>query len=393
MSDRTISRREFVAASALGVVGVAVRGGRASGEGWQPGDQLLYIGGYTESGRMDGVHLVRMDVASGALRLVGSMNAGPNPSFLAIRPNGRTMYAVNELAEGGLSALAIDRITGGLTPVGQQLTHGADPCYVSLDRSGWVALVANYTSGSVALFPLNANGALAPAAVVDQHHGSGPNKERQEGPHAHCIVADPSNRFALNTDLGLDRVFVYRLDARHGALQHVESSDAQMPPGSGPRHIAFHPTLPLVFVASELASTLTTLRFDRASGKLTVIDIRSTLPEGWRGTNLAADIHVAPSGSVLYVSNRGHNSVAVFSVSTRAGAVALEQTVSTAGDWPRNFSLDPTGRWLVVANQRSGSINVLARDPHTGHLAPTDQRLDVPAPSCVRFRASVGVTT
>jgi len=253
--------------------------------------------------------------------------------------------------------------------------------------------VANYTSGSVALFPLNANGALAPAAVVDQHHGSGPNKERQEGPHAHCIVADPSNRFALNTDLGLDRVFVYRLDARHGALQHVESSDAQMPPGSGPRHIAFHPTLPLVFVASELASTLTTLRFDRASGKLTVIDIRSTLPEGWRGTNLAADIHVAPSGSVLYVSNRGHNSVAVFSVSTRAGAVALEQTVSTAGDWPRNFSLDPTGRWLVVANQRSGSINVLARDPHTGHLAPTDQRLDVPAPSCVRFRASVGVTT
>jgi 6-phosphogluconolactonase len=166
-----------------------------------------------------------------------------------------------------------------------------------------------------------------------------------------------------------------------------------MRPGAGPRHLAFHTTLPLVFVTNELDSTVATLRFDAESGKLSPLDARSTLPAGWTGTNYPADIHVAPSGRTLYVSNRGHNSIAVFSVAPATGALALEQVVSTGGAWPRNFSLDPTGRWLLVANQQSDSVVVFARDQETGRLTPTRQRIAIPSPACLRFRAHVGVTT
>ena len=246
------------------------------------------------------------------------------------------------------------------------------------------ALVANYAGGNVALLPLEPNGALAPAHVV-QHTGKGPNAERQDAPHAHCIIPDPSNRFALAADLGNDRVFVYRLDLDGKSLRHIEEGDAVMRPGAGPRHLAFHPTLPLVFVANELDSTVATLRFDSTRGTVSPQGTLPTVPTGWTGTNYPADIHLAASGRTLYVSNRGHNSIAVFSVAETTGALALDQVVSTEGDWPRNFSLDPSGRWLLVANQRSDSIVVFGRDPETGRLTPTRQRLALPSPVCVRF--------
>jgi 6-phosphogluconolactonase len=220
---------------------------------------------------------------------------------------------------------------------------------------------------------------------VMQHTGSGPNAARQGGAHAHCIVADPSNRFVLAADLGADRVFVYHLDLDRKSLRRVERGDAIMRSGAGPRHIAFHPTLPLVFVANELDSTVATLRFDAGRGALSPLDTRSTLPAGWTGTNYPADIHVAPSGRTLYVSNRGHNSIAVFSVAESTGALALDQVISTDGDWPRNFSLDPTGRWLLVANQRSDSVVVFARDQNSGRLTPTRERIALPSPACLRF--------
>jgi 6-phosphogluconolactonase len=222
-----------------------------------------------------------------------------------------------------------------------------------------------------------------------QHRGSGPNKVRQEAAHAHCIIPDPSNRFALAADLGIDRVLVYRLNLSDGTLHHIEGNDAVMRPGAGPRHLAFHPSLPLAFVANELDSTVTSLRFDGESGALSPLQTHSTLPSGWTGANYPADIHLASSGRTLYVSNRGHNSVAVFSVAGSTGALALEQVVPTGGDWPRNFSLDPTGRWLLVANQRSGSIVVFARDQRSGRLTPTAHRLALPSPVCLRFRAHV----
>jgi 6-phosphogluconolactonase len=242
----------------------------------------------------------------------------------------------------------------------------------------------------VALLPIKTDGSLAPAAHVVHHAGNGPNAERQEAAHAHCIVADPSNRFVLAADLGVDRVFVYRLDLEGKSLRHVEGGDAVMHSGAGPRHIAFHPTQPLVYVTNELDSTVATLRFDAERGVLSPLDARSTLPAGWTGTNYPADIHVAPSGRTLYVSNRGHNSIAVFSVAESTGALALDQVVSTDGDWPRNFSLDPTGRWLLVANQKSGSVVVFGRDQKSGRLTPTRQRIAVPSPACLRFRAHAG---
>jgi 6-phosphogluconolactonase len=396
------SRRDFLAASAVGFFGLASGAvNLESGEESQVDDALLYVGTYTEGARSEGIYLVRMDPRSGELRRVGSVNAGANPSFLAIHPNGRVLYAVNEVTEyngkptGAVSSFAIVRDTGALTLLNEQPSEGGAPCYVSVDRSGRALLVANYVGGNVALLPIQTSGALAPATHVAQHRGSGPNKERQEAAHAHCIIPDRSNRFALAADLGIDRVLAYRLDLDDKTLRPITGGDAIMRPGAGPRHLALHPTLPLVFVANELDSTVTTLRFDRESGALSALETQSTLPAGWTGTNYPADIHLASSGGgrTLYVSNRGHNSIAVFSVADSTGALALEQVVPTNGDWPRNFSLDPTGRWLLVANQRSGSVVVFRRDQKSGRLTPTPQRIAVPSPVCLRFRAHAGVTT
>jgi 6-phosphogluconolactonase len=393
MTDpRDPSRRDFLAASAISLIGLA-QGSESPPlcDAAQADGDLLYVGTYTESSRSEGIYLVRMDRRSGELRRVGSVDAGPNPSFLAIHPNGRVLYAVNELetykerATGAVSAFAIANDTGVLTRLNEQPSEGGAPCYLSVDRSAQVVLVANYVGGSIALLPIQANGALAPAAQVVQHTGTGPTPEHQKGPHAHCILPDPSNRFALAADLGADRVFVYRLDLDGPSLRHVEGGDAVMPPGAGPRHIAFHPTLPLVFVANELDSTVVTLRFDALRGALSPLDSRSTVPAGWTGTNYPADIHVAATGRTVYVSNRGHNSIAVFSVTDSTGALALEQVVSTEGDWPRNFSLDPSGRWLLVANQRSDSVVVFGRDPDTGRLTRTRHRIAIPSPVCLRF--------
>jgi len=375
-------RRDFLAMAALGVAGLA--GLRRSLVG-SPEDVLLYIGTYTEHGRTDGVFLARMDARSGALTKEAAVNAGANPSFLAIHPNGRTLYAVNETAAGTVTALSIAQ-SGALTPLNQQPSGGDAPCYVSIDRRGRAALIANYDSGTVSLVALRADGALADQSDVDNHAGSGPNAERQQGPHAHCVMPDPSNTFALSADLGTDRVFVYRMDVENAKLHPMHDADAVLTPGAGPRHLAFHPTLPLVFVADELNSTVTTLRFDRRSGALHAVGAVSTLPKGWNGENFPADIHVDSSGRTLYVSNRGHNSIAMFSVAPETGALAQAQVIPTDGDWPRNFTLDPTERWLLVANQRSGNVVLFARDQRNGRLTSTSQRLDVPSPVCLRFR-------
>lgn len=398
-NPREPSRRDFLAVSAVGLVALA-RGQDNPAQRQQsaPDERLLYVGTYTEDGRTDGIHLVRMDSRSGKLRLVGSVNAGANPSFLTLHPNGRVLYAVNEVdkyngnASGAVTAFAIASDTGALTRRNEQASGGGGPCYVSVDQSGRVVLVANYDGGSVALLPIEADGSVGPATQVEKHTGKGPIADRQEAAHAHCILADPSNRFALSADLGADRVFVYRLDIAGKSFRHVEGGDAVMRPGAGPRHIAFHPTLPLLFVANELDSTVATLRFDAERGALSPLDVNSTLPAKWSGTNYPADIHIAPSGHTLYVSNRGHNSLAVFSV-TASGALALEQVVSTDGDWPRNFTLDPTGKWVLVANQKSGSVVVFSRDHESGRLTPTRERIALASPVCLRFRLPARAAT
>ncbi len=392
MTDaRDPSRREFLAVSLISLIGLA-RGSENPVLNNEVQPDLLYVGTYTEKGRADGIHLVSMDRRSGELRLVRSTDVGPNPSYLTVHPNGRVLYVVNELEQyngrssGAVSAFKVARETRVLTRLNEQSSEGGAPCYVSVDHNGKVVLVANYVGGSIAMLPVEASGALGAPNVI-QHTGKGPNAERQKSPHAHCIVPDPSNRFVLAADLGADRVFVYRLDSDRKSLRHVEGGDAVMRPGAGPRHIAFHPTLPLVFVANELDSTVATLRFDAERGVLSPLGIQSTVPAGWTGANYPADIHVAANGRTLYVSNRGHNSIAVFSVAESTGAMVLEQVISTEGDWPRNFSLHPSGQWLLVANQRSGSVIVFARDQNNGRLTVTRQRISIPSPVCLKFLA------
>jgi 6-phosphogluconolactonase len=248
--------------------------------------------------------------------------------------------------------------------------------------------VANYASGTLAVLPIANDGGVERAMQVVQHVGTGPVTGRQEGAHAHCVIPHPTNRFMFAADLGADRVLVYRFDEENNSLQHMDQSDAAMPPGSGPRHLAFHPTMPFVFVANELDSTVAVLRCDPDTGALSLARTASTLPARWSGTNFPADVHVAPDGRMLYVSNRGHNSIAVFSIAPRTAALAQVQVISTGGDWPRNFTLDPTGRWLLAANQRSSSVTVFSRNAFSGVLTATSHKIDVPNPSCLRFQSA-----
>ena len=390
-THNALTRREFIGVTALGVVGLR----QGLGELAAP-SALFYVGTYTDDKRRDGLFLVSLNAKTGELTKLAAFDVGPNPSFLSIHPSGKALYAVNEVeqmsgkATGGIRAYAMAGGGKEVTLLGDQASEGAAPCYVSTDRAGHFAFVANYVSGTVAVLPVDSRGGIGKAAQIVQQAGKGPVTDRQAGPHAHCIIPHPSNRFVVAADLGADRVFVYRLDTTSGSLTSAPESDAVMPPGTGPRHLAFHPTLPMLFVSCELNSTVTALHCDAKSGALTSAQTISTLPEGWKGTNYPADLHIAPNGRTLYVSNRGHNSVSVFSVAAN-GSLALEQVIPTGGDWPRNFTLDPTGRWVLVANQRSNSVTVFSRDVKSGKLAATDRRIELPSPVCLRFLAQRGV--
>ena len=383
--DDTLSRRQFIAVSAIGALGLMRRPAPLADAPW------LYAGTYTENGRVEGLHLLRFDATTGTVRLASSFDVGPNPSFLTIHPDGRSLYLVNEVDDidgdvtGSVRSFTINDTTGEITAVGARVSGGSSPCYISTDRTGRLALVANYVGGTVATLGIGQDASLTAPLHVVQHVGTGKIPSRQEHAHAHCIIAHSSNRFALAADLGADRVLVYRLDVGEGSLTHIERSDAIMPPGTGPRHLAFHPTLPFCYVVGELNSTVSALRYNQNSGGLTISQTLPTLPAGIAGENFPADVHVAPDGRTLYVSNRGHNSIAVFRIAPTTGVLSHEQTVSTGGNWPRNFTLDPSGHWLLVANQKSGSITVFRRDTSTGRLTPTANKLEVAAPVCLRF--------
>jgi 6-phosphogluconolactonase len=384
-ADVVVSRRAFVPMATLGVLGLS---GRARlGQGAE--ERRAYIGTYTTNGSSEGIYILRMQTASGALRLDGLAARSTNPSFLALHPNGRVLYAVNEISEfagqtsGAASAFAIDRGSAGLTPLNQVTSSGESPCYVSVDRTGRFALVANYNGGSVARIPLSGDGRLDGPGAVVRHEGHGPNPERQTKPHVHCAVPDPGNRYALVVDLGIDAVRVYRLDHRAGTMA-VVAPGAVMRPGAGPRHLAFHPNGRFVYVVNELDSTLAAFRYDAERGMLEEIHTIANSPGG-TAKNFPADVHVAPSGRVLYSSNRGDDSIAVFAIDVSNGRLTPVQQVSSGGSWPRNFSLDPTGRFLLVANQRSNSIVGFRVDESTGRLTPNGQTVEVASPVCVRF--------
>jgi 6-phosphogluconolactonase len=262
---------------------------------------------------------------------------------------------------------------------------GADPCYVDVDASGRFVLIANYTGGNVAVFPVERDGSLGEATDMKQYRGSSANRERQEGPHAHFIALDPTNSFVYSCDLGTDKIMIFRFDARNGKLLPGEQPWVQVKPGTGPRHLAFHPSGKYVFVLNELHSTVTVFTRDPEKGRLKELQTLTTLPQDFKGTNTGADIHVSPDARFLYCSNRGHDSIAIFAIDPRNGSLNSLGNESTRGKTPRNFAIDPSGAFLLVANQKSDHIVVFRIDQRTGRLSSTGHIAEAPSPVCLKF--------
>ncbi len=350
----------------------------------------VYVGTYTGA-RSKGIYLLDFDPATGSLTSKGVAAETPSPSFLAIHPNRRFLYAANEVgtfggkAGGGVSAFAIDPKTGALTPLNNQTSGGADPCALIVDPSGRNVLVANYSGGSLEVLPIASDGSLgAPSAFV-QHVGSSVDKGRQTSPHAHSIDLDVTGRLAIASDLGLDKVMIYRFDPARGTLTPNDPAFAPVKAGSGPRHFALHPDGKHAYVISEMACTVTAFDFDPASGAFAELQSISTRGPGGKPGNSTAEIMVHPSGKFVYGSNRGDDTLAIYSVAPASGKLTLVGHQSTGGKTPRNFGIDPTGRFLLAANQDSGTVVVFRIDPATGLLKQVGRPVDVPSPVCVKF--------
>jgi 6-phosphogluconolactonase len=355
-------------------------------------EYLVYIGTYTRE-NSKGIYACRLDATTGKLSGLALAAESINPSFLALHPNGKFLYAANETpnyegkAGGSLSGYAIEPSTGKLTLLNTVSSRGAGPCYVAVDKSGKSLLAANYGGGSVAAVPVKDDGRLGEASAFVQHTGSSVNPKRQQAPHAHSINLSRDNRFAIAADLGLDQLLVYRFDPVKGSLAPNDPAFAKLNPGAGPRHFAFSPDGRYGYVINEMQSTVTSLAYEASRGVFKELQTISTLPENFQGNNSTAEVQVHPTGKFLYGSNRGHDSIAVFAIDPEKGTLTSIEQVSTQGKTPRNFGIDPTGSYLLAANQNSNSIVVFAINPKTGRLTPTGQVLEVGSPVCVKFLA------
>jgi 6-phosphogluconolactonase len=369
---------------------------------------LMYVGTYT-GGKSKGIYLTRFDPATGSLLMLGCVSETDNPSFLTLRPDGKRLYAVNEISSfsgektGAVTSYAIDPANGGLSQLNQQPSAGTSPCHLTVDSAGKHVFVANYSSGTVSVLPLTEDGILEKPAQVIRHQGSSVNKQRQEGPHAHGVYLDQGNKFLVVPDLGLDRLQVYGFDAETGKLLSIApgtksestntASGDQIAPyqsvrfkgGAGPRHMALDPKEHFAYVINELNSTISVFEYAAARATFSERQTLSTLPEGFKGSSSAAEVAVHPSGKFVYGSNRGHDSIAVFSVNENNGQLTLVEFESTQGKAPRHFAIDPTGNWLLAANQDSDSIVTFRIDAKTGKLEPTGRKLEVGKPVCLLF--------
>lgn len=355
-------------------------------------EMLVYVGTYTgKEDRGEGIYVYRMHPASGALEFASSVSDIVNPSFLAIHPQKRRLYAVNEVddfedsAGGAVSAFSIDPKTGGLTYLNRQSSQGAGPCHLSVDATGKAVLVANYSGGSVAALPIRDDGGLGEATAFIQHRGSSVNPGRQSGPHAHSITIDPTNRYAFAADLGIDKILIYRLDADRAAITPNDEPWTQVHAGAGPRHFAFHPNGKYAYLINELDNTTVAYTYDDAAGTLREVQTITTLPEDFSDTSYCADIHVSPSGKFVYGTNRGHDSIVIFRIDGGTGQLTCVGYESTQGEFPRNFAIDPTGTFLFAANQNTDNIVAFRIDQQTGALTPTGHVTHVRAPVCVKI--------
>ncbi|HEX6463059.1 MAG TPA: lactonase family protein [Vicinamibacterales bacterium] len=355
-------------------------------------DLLVYFGTYTDT-TSKGIYVSRFNPATGALTAPELAAATPQPSFLAITPDARFLYAVNEVSSyggqptGSVSAFRLHRDTGMLTALNKQQTGGAAPAHLSVDRDGHSVLVANYTGGSIAVFPIGDDGGLGTAVSFVQHTGKGANPDRQAGPHAHQILTDPRNQFAYVADLGLDKVMIYRFDGSKHTVTPAAPPSAAVKPGAGPRHLTFDASGTHVFVLNEMACTITVFNRDPSNGSLAEFETISSLPPGdtlQKGYS-TAEIALSPSGRFLYASTRGHNSITVYSVDGASSRLNFVTNTRLPGKTPRGFGITPDGSYMLVAHQDSDSVVVFRIDKTTGKLAATDTSVTVGKPVDVKF--------
>ncbi len=342
-------------------------------------DSLLYIGTYTGPASK-GIYVATFDEKTGKVGEPRLAAATANPSYVAIHPSHKFLYAVDETSAGTVSAFSIEP-SGSLTFLNKVSSKGDSPCHISVDPEGKNVFVANYGSGSFAELPIGSDGKLREASAFVQDTGKGPNAQRQEGPHAHFIEVSPDKRFAVGADLGVDKVFVFRADG----LKPNDTPFAAVKAGSGPRHLAFHPSGKFAYLTNELASTVVAFAWNHSSGALREFQTISTLPAGFKGENTTAEIAVHPSGAFLYDSNRGDDGIAVFAIDQSKGTLTAVDRTPTQGKTPRNFEIDPTGSFLIAANQNSGNLVVFRIDKQSGKLTPTGQKVEVGSPVCLKF--------
>ena len=362
----------------------------------QQNKYIFYVGTYTGNGNTSkGIYAYRFDAATGESTPLGLAAETTNPSFLALSPDSRYLYAVNELdsyqggSTGGVSAFAVDRPTGRLTFLNQMGSRGADPCYIIVDKNGKHVLVANYVGDSVAVFPVLEDGKLGEASdFIARRTGHGANPLRQEAPHAHSIDLSPDNHYGFVNDLGLDELFAYKFDGTNGTLTPSDPPTVKFEPGDGPRHLVFGPKAKFAYVIAEMSNTITVFSFDQRRGVLLPRQRVSTLPKDFTGGSDASEIRMAPSGKFLYASNRRHDSIAVFAVDAQKGTLTPVEYAPTQGKIPRSFDIDPSGNFLLAANQKSDNIVVFRIEQSTGRLTLTGQTLKVNSPVCVKFMAA-----
>jgi 6-phosphogluconolactonase len=351
----------------------------------------LFIGTYTGP-KSDGVYVASFDSDTGELGEPKLAAKTPNPTFIAIDPDGNHLYAANEVGRwkgkrgGFVTAFQIDRTTGELKELNQQSTVGDGPCHVVVDKTGKYVLASNYGGGSIASLPVNPDGSLQANTFFAQFTGSSVNQDRQKEPHAHSMTLSPDNKIAFVCDLGTDKLHAFDFTPAEGLRSAHTNLDTLMTPGSGPRHCSFSPDGRNLYVINEMLLTITVLGFDEASHKLTEIQTISTVPEGVSGSQYStAEVRVHPSGRFVYGSNRGHHSIAAFARDADTGKLTALGQTATGGKTPRNFNIDPSGKFLLVGNQDTDNITLFRIDEATGKLSKMDRELKVGGPVCLRF--------
>lgn len=359
----------------------------------QNGREIIYVGTYSTRGSK-GIYVFEFDRKAGSIKQLQAVSGAKSPSFLAIHPSKKYLYSVNEAAESGplkvgaVSAYAIDGATGQLTFLNDQSSLGNGPCYISIDQTGKTAFVANYGGGNMAVLPVEADGRLGVATDSVQNTGSGPDAKRQESAHVHSAMVGSDNRFVYVADLGTDKLHIFEADVRKSTVKPAQTPYVTVKPGSGPRHMAFHPNGKFAYLVEELTSSVAVFGRDAETGGLTLItDGVKTLPADFSGQNTSADIHIDPTGKFLYQSNRGRNALSIFAIGSD-GQLTLLGDEPTRGKTPRNFMIDPKGEFVFVAHQDSDTITIFKRDQKTGKLTYTGQSVSVPAPVCVIMAGS-----